>query len=78
MLPMPAEGAGFLKLIVNAYELEGECVLHFWVWPTGNQDALVNVYFDLRNGVVSGLSDPQWTADIALYPNPSGLAPLWC
>ena len=70
MLPMPAEGAGFLKLIVNAYELEGECVLHFWVWPTGNQDALVNVYFDLRNGAVSGLSDPQWTADIALYPNP--------
>ena len=70
MLPMPAEGAGFLKLIVNAYDLEGECVLHFWVWPTGNQDALVNVYFDLRNGAVSGLSDPQWTADIALYPNP--------
>ena len=67
---MPAEGAGFLKLIVNAYDLEGECVLHFWVWPTGNQDALVNVYFDLRNGAVSGLSDPQWTADIALYPNP--------
>ena len=70
MLPMPAEGSGFLKLIVNAYDLEGECVLHFWVWPTGNQDALVNVYFDLRNGAVSGLSDPQWTADIALYPNP--------
>lgn len=76
MLTMGAEGAGYLKLIVNALELEGACVLHFWVWPTGNQDALVNVYFDLRNGGVSFVQnpvhaarEPQWS----VYPVPAAI-----
>jgi len=56
MLAMAADGMGFLKLIVNALELEGTCFLHFWVWPTGNQDALVDVYFDLRNGGISNIA----------------------
>ena len=69
MLPMPEGGAGFLKLIVNALEIEGNCFLHFWVWPTDNPDALVNVWFDLHNGGVNAVpltSSP--TAD--LHPNP--------
>lgn len=76
MLAMGPEGAGYLKLIVNALELEGMCFLHFWVWPTGNQDALVNVYFDLRNGGVSAVQQPvaegrqqQWSA----YPVPANV-----
>ncbi|MCH1575879.1 MAG: hypothetical protein L7S67_06355 [Flavobacteriales bacterium] len=76
MLAMGAEGAGFLKLIVNALEVEGTCFLHFWVWPTGNQDALMSVYFDLRNGGVSNVLNPaptprqrQWSA----YPVPAAV-----
>lgn len=80
MLAMGAEGTGFLKLIVNALETEGECVLHFWVWPTGNQDALVNIYFDLRNGGISAVQSPfqadrqpGWSA----YPVPAAIgAPI--
>jgi hypothetical protein len=49
MLAMGPAGAGFLKLIVNSLETEGQCFLHFWVWPTGNQDALVHIYFDLKS-----------------------------
>ena len=70
MLEMPAEGAGFLKLIVNALEVEGTCFLHFWVWPTGNQDALVHIYFDLRNGGVNTVGDPARVDQPLLYPNP--------
>lgn len=72
MLAMGAEGAGFLKLIVNALEVEGQCFLHFWVWPTGNQDALVNVYFDLRNGGVSALQGPSLQPDgVRVFPVPA-------
>ena len=55
---------------------KGMCFLHFWVWPTGNQDALVNIYFDLRNGGVSAVQQPvaegrqqQWSA----YPVPANV-----
>lgn len=70
MMPMPPDGAGFLKLVVNAFDIEGECVLHFWVWPTGNQDALVNVYFDLRNGAVSTVDEPEAQRTPRAWPNP--------
>jgi len=70
MMPMPPEGAGFLKLVVNALDIEGECVLHFWVWPTGNQDALVNVYFDLRNGAASAVAEQAVTEVPHAWPNP--------
>lgn len=70
MLPMPAEGAGFLKLIVNALETEGTCFVHFWVWPTGNQDALVDVYFDLRNGGVNAVAEAPIEAVWQPHPNP--------
>ncbi len=70
MLPMPPDGAGFLKLIVNAYELEGSCFLHFWVWPTGNQDALIDVYFDLRNGGISSVMSTEEGAVPTVFPNP--------
>jgi len=69
MLPMPAEGAGFLKLVVNALEVEGSCFLHFWVWPTGNPDALVNVWFDLRNGGVNAVGEAISEPAVA-HPNP--------
>lgn len=73
MMPMGPEGAGYLKLIVNALETEGNCFLHFWVWPTGNQDALVHVYFDLRNdpmasNVVLPVRNPQTAR---LHPVPA-------
>lgn len=73
MLPMGPEGAGFLKLIVNALELEGSCFLHFWVYPTGNQDALVDVWFDLRNQVGWTGVDQQVSMNRAprLYPVPA-------
>lgn len=70
MLPMGPEGAGFLKLIVNSLEVEGACFLHFWVWPTGNQDALVNVYFDLRNGGVSTVLGPASSPGEHAQPYP--------
>jgi hypothetical protein len=72
MLPMGPEGAGFLKLIVNALELEGSCFLHFWVWPTGNQDALVHVFFDLRNETAMGQSEHTGApcSGISAYPVP--------
>lgn len=73
MMPMGPEGAGFLKLIVNSLETEGNCFLHFWVWPTGNQDALVNVFFDLRSdaSVVSLVpTDPAQRRPL-LYPVPA-------
>lgn len=70
MMPMPPGGSGFLKLIVNAFDIEGECVLHFWVWPSGNQDALVNVYFDLRNGAVSAVAEREAQPMPRAWPNP--------
>lgn len=72
MLPMGPEGAGFLKLIVNSLEIEGHCFLHFWVWPTGNQDALVHVYFDLMNDAAVGISDALQSArtEFSVHPIP--------
>lgn len=70
MMSCPADGAGYLKLLVNALSLEGECVLHFWVWPTGNPDALVNVYYDLRNGAVSQVSSALAEVPLVAWPNP--------
>lgn len=75
MLPIPEEGAGFLKLIVNGLDIEGQCFLHFWVWPTGNPDALVNVWFDLRNGGVNAMSTVSPRA-VPVHPNPA-LAGQW-
>lgn len=69
MLPMPEGGAGFLKLIVNALDIEGSCFLHFWVWPTDNPDALVNVWFDLRNGGVNAIPSTSFPT-VDLHPNP--------
>lgn len=73
MLPMGPDGTGYLKLIVNALEWEGNCFLHFWVWPTGNQDALVHVYFDLRNDAqVSGFGHITVSDEgPAAYPIPA-------
>ena len=71
MLPMGPEGVGFLKLIVNALELEGSCFLHFWVWPTGNKDALVHVYFDLRNdATITSVAEAADIRQVSLHPNP--------
>ena len=72
MLPMGPEGAGFLKLIVNSLEIEGHCFLHFWVWPTGNQDALVLVYFELMNDAAVGISDALQSArtEFSVHPIP--------
>ena len=69
MLPMPEGGAGFLKLIVNALDMEGACFLHFWVWPTGDPDALVNVWFDLSNGGVNGVPTASPSL-LPVHPNP--------
>jgi hypothetical protein len=69
MLPMPEGGAGFLKLIVNSLDIEGTCFLHFWVWPTDNPDALVNVWFDLHNGGVNAVADTPRPI-IEVHPNP--------
>jgi hypothetical protein len=74
MMPMGPEGAGFLKLIVNSLETEGNCFLHFWVWPTGNQDALVHIFFDLRAdaSVVSVSPEvPNPNPRPILYPVPA-------
>lgn len=73
MLTMGPEGSGFLKLIVNALELEGSCFLHFWVYPTGNPDALVDVWFDLRNEAGwSGIDVKTPTDPVPLlYPVPA-------
>ena len=70
MMPMPPDGAAFLKLIVNSLELDGSCFLHFWVWPTGNQDAFVDVYFDLRNGGVNAIEFLEASPAPRAYPNP--------
>ena len=70
MIPCAPDGAGYLKLLVNALGIEGECVLHFWVWPTGNQDALVNIYYDLRNGGVSHIHSAAKPPSLVAYPNP--------
>ena len=69
MLTMPQNGTGFLKLIVNALDMEGTCFLHFWVWPTNNPDATVDVWFDLRNGGVTEVSTLNPMA-VAVHPNP--------
>lgn len=71
MLPMGPDGTGFLKLIVNSLETEGQCFLHFWVWPTGNQDALVHVYFDLRNDPAVSHMDRVEGHPIRVYPSPA-------
>ena len=74
MLPMGPEGTGFLKVIVNALELEGSCFLHLWVWPTGNQDALVHVYFDLRNdATITSVGEGTGFRQVSLHPNPAAI-----
>ena len=70
MMPMPPDGSAFLKLIVNSLELEGNCFLHFWVWPTGNQDAFVDVYFDLQNGGINAIDSLEPLAAPRAFPNP--------
>ena len=68
MLPMLPDGAGFL-VYVNALDIEGERVLHFWVWPTGNQD-VGQRHFDLRNGAVSAVGERESMPMPRAWPNP--------
>ena len=47
MMPMPQGEPDSSNSLSMPSTSKANASLHFWVWPSGNQDALVNVYFDL-------------------------------
>jgi hypothetical protein len=61
--------AGFLKMLVNPLSIEGYGFWHFWVYPTGDEDNFVNLYFSI-NASGTGAIDEE-VINARVYPNPA-------
>ena len=61
--------AGFLKMLVNPLSIEGYGFWHFWVYPTGDEDNFVNLYFSIDASGTDGVLDVEREA--LVYPNPA-------
>ena len=61
--------AGFLKMLVNPLSIEGYGFWHFWVYPTGDEDNFVNLYFSINASGTDGVLDIE--RETPVYPNPA-------
>ena len=61
--------AGFLKMLVNPLSIEGYGFWHFWVYPTGDEDNFVNLYFSVIASRTDGVLDVE--RETLVYPNPT-------
>ena len=64
-----ASEAGFLKMLVNPLAIEGYGFWHFWVYPTGDQDNYVNLYFSINASLSASIE--ELGATFTLAPNPA-------
>ena len=70
MAPISGDDFGYLKVILNPYQIAGSGSLSYWVFPTGDMDDHTTVHFFLSTDDVTGLSNLQ-TATVKTYPNPA-------
>ena len=64
--------AGFLKMLVNPLGIVGHGFWHFWVYPTGDEDNFVDLYFSINAEVIENVSGEAETAALpSIYPNPA-------
>lgn len=70
MLGVGAGGSGYVKLLVNPMNIPGTGHIQFWIYPTGNMDAHVDIHFYL-NTVVANV-DPALHQKTNVYINASG------
>jgi len=56
MQPVEAGNSGFLKVLVNPYNVPGAGTLNFWIFPTGHMEEHVDVFFHF-NTIVAGIFD---------------------
>lgn len=61
--------AGFLKMLLNPLSIEGYGFWHFWVYPTGDEDNFVNLYFSINASGTDGVLDIE--RETLVYPNPA-------
>jgi hypothetical protein len=61
--------AGFLKMLVNPLSIEGYGFWHFWVYPTGDEDNFVNLYFSINASGTGPVFEKPLEAQI--FPNPA-------
>jgi hypothetical protein len=65
MDPVAPGNSGYLKLLVNPYDIGGSGLVHFWVYPTGNIENREDVYFYLNGAPVSvgaaSAANEQWS-----------------
>ena len=70
MQPAGPGEAGFLKLVLSPLSIVGVGFWHFWVYPTGDDDNYVNIYFSVTAEVIDGvvsLEEDHWK----IGPNPA-------
>ena len=61
--------AGFLKMLVNPLSIEGYGFWHFWVYPTGDEDNFINLYFSINAFGTDGVLGVD--RETLVYPNPA-------
>jgi len=78
-------GEGYLRLIVNPYQLSGSGMLHFYIFPTGQPVNFVDAYFYFTTTVVDvyDASNPIRTSlsligdDLLYTSNEIGYLDVW-
>ena len=61
--------SGFLKMLINPLSIEGYGFWHFWIYPTGDEDNFVNLYFSINASVTDGV---EYVGEETLvFPNPA-------
>lgn len=65
--------AGFLKMLVNPLGIMGHGFWHFWVYPTGDEDNFVNLYFSINAEIIDGVDNlvNESVGKQEVYPNPA-------
>lgn len=65
--------AGFLKMLVNPLGIVGHGLWHFWVYPTGDEDNFVNLYFSINAEIIDGVDSLEHESVVQqdIYPNPA-------
>jgi hypothetical protein len=61
---------GYLKLVLSPLSIVGYGFWHFWVYPTGDEDNFVNIYFSVTSEVIDGVEiveEKLWSVG----PNPA-------
>jgi hypothetical protein len=70
MLGVGVGGSGYVRLLVNPMNIPGTGHIQFWIYPTGNMDAHVDIDFYL-NTVIANVA-PLTEQETIVYCNSSG------